>query len=145
MSRHVLIPSLFMNEVLMRIASTRPWFIVLFATLLLAPLAGQELPTANPEDVGMSSGRFGDLTDALRTYVERDRFPGAVAMVVRRGHVVYAQAVGYRDRESQSPMRTDAIFRIASQTKALVSVGVMMLQERDGRSHGIPAPPGTTG
>ncbi|NIR36211.1 MAG: beta-lactamase family protein, partial [Actinobacteria bacterium] len=43
--------------------------------------------------------------------------------------VVYAEAVGQRDREARAPMRTDAIFRIASQTKALVSVGIMMLQE----------------
>lgn len=109
----------------------KPYFslVFLFAALLVTPLCGQELPHARPEDVGMSSERLGHLTDALHRYVEQDRLPGAVAMVVRRGHVVYAEAVGYRDRESESPMRMDAIFRIASQTKALVSVGIMMLQE----------------
>jgi CubicO group peptidase (beta-lactamase class C family) len=48
---------------------------------------------------------------------------------MRDGKVVYSEAVGSRDRESNSPMTTDAIFRIASQTKALVSVGIMILQE----------------
>jgi CubicO group peptidase (beta-lactamase class C family) len=54
---------------------------------------------------------------------------GAATIVLRDGKVVYSSAVGNRDRESDSPMTTDAIFRIASQTKALVSVGIMMLQE----------------
>jgi CubicO group peptidase (beta-lactamase class C family) len=77
----------------------------------------------------MSVERLERLTAALNAYVTADRLPGAVAMVLRDGQVVYSQAVGFRDRESASPMRTDAIFRIASQTKALVSVGIMMLQE----------------
>ena len=50
-------------------------------------------------------------------------------MVGRRGQIVYAKAFGSRDREAAAPMRTDSIFRIASQTKALVSVGIMQLQE----------------
>ncbi|MDQ3651407.1 MAG: beta-lactamase family protein [Acidobacteriota bacterium] len=49
--------------------------------------------------------------------------------MARRGKVAYVEAFGHRDREASSPMREDTIFRIASQTKALVSVGVMMLQE----------------
>ncbi len=49
--------------------------------------------------------------------------------MVRRGKIVYLEAFGQRDREARSPMTTDAIFRIASQTKAPISVGVMMLQE----------------
>jgi CubicO group peptidase (beta-lactamase class C family) len=55
-----------------------------------------------------------------------------VVLVARQGKVAHVEAFGQRDREAASPMREDAIFRIASQTKALVSVGVMILQE-DGR------------
>ncbi len=50
-------------------------------------------------------------------------------LVARRGKVAYFEAFGQRDRESAAPMREDAIFRIASQSKAPVSVAVMMLQE----------------
>jgi CubicO group peptidase (beta-lactamase class C family) len=99
------------------------------AVLLCAPLAAQELPRATPESVGMSSERLGKLTAALERYVEEGRLPGAVTTVLKDGNVVYEAAVGYRDREARAAMTTDAIFRIASQTKAIVSVGIMMLQE----------------
>jgi CubicO group peptidase (beta-lactamase class C family) len=100
-------------------------------TVLLssAPLAAQELPRSAPESVGMSSERLGRLTAALERYVEEGRLAGAVTTVLKDGNVVYDEAVGYRDREAGAPMTTDAIFRIASQTKAIVSVGILMLQE----------------
>jgi CubicO group peptidase (beta-lactamase class C family) len=89
----------------------------------------QELPKAKPEDVGLSSQRLQRLSGVLQGYVDDGKLAGAVAMVARRGKVAYLEAFGQRDREAGAPMKKDAIFRIASQTKALVSVGVMMLQE----------------
>jgi CubicO group peptidase (beta-lactamase class C family) len=77
----------------------------------------------------VSSERLGRITSTLRQYVDDGRLAGAAAIVLRDGNVVYDEAVGYRDRESGAAMGTDAIFRIASQTKAIVSVGVLMLQE----------------
>ena len=97
--------------------------------LAAAPLFAQGLPRAAPESVGMSSERLGRLTAALQEYVDEGRVAGAVALVARRGKVVFHEAVGFRDQESGSPMETDSIFRIASQTKSLVSVGIMQLQE----------------
>src|SRR6478609_2690595 len=98
--------------------------------VLAVPLAGQVLPRASrPEEVGLSSVRLQRLTAAFDHYVETNRLPGAVVLVARRGKVAYLHAFGARDRESSSPMREDAIFRIASQSKAPVSVAVMMLQE----------------
>ena len=101
------------------------------ALFLLVPqaLLAQGLTVAVPESVGMSSERLERLTAALQAYVDEDRLAGAVAIVARRGKIAYMEAVGYRDKESGAPMTTDAIFRIASQTKALASVGVMLLQE----------------
>ena len=110
-------------------ATRRAACLVLPALLFTTTLLAQELPTAIPETVGMSSERFEGLTAALDGYVQDGRLAGAAAIVLRDGKVVYDEAVGYRDRESGSPMTTDAIFRIASQTKALISVGIMMLQE----------------
>lgn len=102
----------------------------LVALVLSAPVLGQELPTTAPEDVGMASERLDRLTEALERYVEEGRLPGLVVTVLRHGKVVYSEALGERDQETGAPMTEDAIFRIASQSKAVVSVGIMMLQEQ---------------
>ena len=94
----------------------------------LAP--AQVLAPAVPESEAVSSERLGRLTSTLREYVDDRQLAGAVALIARRGRVVYHEAVGMRDIESGDAMRKDAIFRIASQTKALVSVAVMVLQEQ---------------
>ncbi|HEY8520560.1 MAG TPA: serine hydrolase domain-containing protein [Gammaproteobacteria bacterium] len=97
---------------------------------LLAPLvlAGALEPAA-PESVGMSSERLARLTETLEGYVADGQLAGTVTLVARRGKVAYFEAAGFRDREARAPMHTDTIFRIASQTKAIVSVGAMMLVE----------------
>lgn len=97
--------------------------------LVSSPLNGQGLPIAEPESVGMSSDRLNRLTETLKTYVNEDRLAGAVTIIARRGKIAYLEAIGKRDIEAGDPMQKNSIFRIASQTKALVSVGVMILQE----------------
>jgi CubicO group peptidase (beta-lactamase class C family) len=77
----------------------------------------------------MSSVRLQRLSAALSQYVADDKLPGGVALVLRNGSVVYEHAFGHRDREARDAMERDDIFRIASQTKALISVGAMILQE----------------
>ena len=103
--------------------------VALVVALVPSSLLAQGLTRAEPEAVGMSSERLDRLTAALEGYVDDGQLAGAVAVVVRRGRIAYLEAVGQRDVASGSPMATDAIFRIASQTKALVSTGVMLLQE----------------
>ncbi len=99
--------------------------------LLLVPLdlAAQGLPRAEPADVGMSAPVLARLDSLLDAEVDSGALPGGVLLVAREGRVVLHEPFGLRDREAQDPMRADAIFRIASQSKALISVGVMMLQE----------------
>jgi CubicO group peptidase (beta-lactamase class C family) len=109
----------------------RRFIIVLFFALHAgAPLNAQDLAAIEPERVGMSSERLERLDDLLQRYVDDRRLPGAALLVARRGSVVYHKAFGYRDVESGAALRPDDLFRIASQTKALISVGIMMLQER---------------
>jgi len=91
--------------------------------------AAAGLPTARPEEVGMSSERLARIRVAMQRYVDRKEVPGVVTLVARRGRVVHFEAVGYRDAESQAPMTTDGIFRIASMTKPIASVAAMMLYE----------------
>jgi CubicO group peptidase (beta-lactamase class C family) len=90
------------------------------------------LPRAKPEAVGLEPARLERIGAVLDEYVQRGQLAGGVLMVARNGQLAYTHAFGMRDREARDPMRDDAIFRIASQTKALVSVAILMLQD-DGR------------
>src|SRR2546425_13252166 len=65
-----------------------------------------------------------------QAYVDSGQVAGAVAIVLRRGRVVALDTVGWADLEAHLPMRSNTIFRIASMTKAITSVGVLMLIER---------------
>jgi CubicO group peptidase (beta-lactamase class C family) len=88
------------------------------------------LPRAErPEEIGLSSERLDRITATLRHDVERRLIPGAVLAIARGGRVGYAEAIGFRDREAQVPLAFDAIFRVASMTKPVVSVAAMMLAE----------------
>lgn len=82
---------------------------------------------AAPESGGFSRAGLGRLTAALNEQIAKKRLPGAVAMLVRHGKLAYFEALGLRDPASADAMRPDAIFRIYSMTKPVVSVAAMML------------------
>lgn len=103
--------------------------IITLSLAVSTPVHGQSLPTAKPEEVGMSSERLQRLSRVMQAYVDEGKLVGATALVARRGKIAYLKSFGQRDLEAGEPMKNDTIFRIASQTKALVSAGVMMLQE----------------
>jgi CubicO group peptidase (beta-lactamase class C family) len=94
--------------------------------------AAQGLPTAKPEEVGLSSARLARTTEIVKGEIAKGRYPGAVALVARRGKVAYFEALGRRDPQSGAPMTKDAIFRLYSMTKPFTSVAMMMLVE-DGK------------
>ena len=87
------------------------------------------LPSAAPEDIGLSSIRLDRLGKVLRGEIERGRLPGAVVLIARRGRLAYFECFGRRDAASGAPMTKDAIFRIYSMTKPITSVAAMMLWE----------------
>ena len=89
----------------------------------------EPLPTAKPEEVGLSAAALDRLSAALNDRTASGHVPGAVALVARHGKVAYHQSFGRLDPASEKPMATDAIFRIYSMTKAIVSVATMMLWE----------------
>jgi CubicO group peptidase (beta-lactamase class C family) len=84
---------------------------------------------ATPEAGGFSAKRLSRIDTVLKEYVDKGRMNGAVAMIVHDGKIVYYKNFGYNDQEAKTPMQKDGIFRIASQTKAITSVAVMMLYE----------------
>ncbi|WP_086476721.1 MULTISPECIES: serine hydrolase domain-containing protein [Arenibacter] len=89
----------------------------------------QNLASSLPEEVGMSTQRLNLLSTVMEQYVKDGKMAGNVTLVARKGKIVYHKAFGHADIEADREMKTDAIFRIASQTKAIVSVAIMILQE----------------
>lgn len=111
-------------------------FTLFFVTLAL--IAGAQtksskkslpLTPAKAETVGMSSERLGRIDAMCKEAVSSGDVPGVVALVVRNGKIVFHEAYGQADAPSGRAMKTDDIFRIASQTKAITSTAVMMLWE----------------
>jgi CubicO group peptidase (beta-lactamase class C family) len=86
-------------------------------------------PEIRAESVGLSSERLERLRATMQQYVDDGRVAGLVTYVARSGRIAHLEAFGKADVEAGTPMKTDSIFRIASQTKALTSVAVMMLVE----------------
>jgi CubicO group peptidase (beta-lactamase class C family) len=87
------------------------------------------LPTAKAEEVGLDAAALERLSAALKDRIASGHIPGAVALIARHGKVAYFESFGRLDPASEAPMGTDAIFRIYSMTKAIVSVAVMILWE----------------
>jgi CubicO group peptidase (beta-lactamase class C family) len=86
------------------------------------------LPTARPEEVGLSRAALQRLTDAMEREIEAGRAPGASMLIARHGKVAFSQSVGAL-RPGGPPMPADAIFRIYSMTKPIVTVAAMTLVE----------------
>jgi len=92
-------------------------------------MSSAAFPTATPSDVGLSKDGLGRLSAAFDREIERKRLPGAVLFVARRGRIAFLESLGVRDPKGSTPMTSDAIFRIYSMTKPIVSVAAMMLLE----------------
>lgn len=87
------------------------------------------LPMSKPESVGMSSERLKRIAPIMQSYIDQNLVPGTVTLIARHGKVVHYEAQGYMDADAKTPMRKDALFRIASMTKPITSVALMMLWE----------------
>lgn len=96
-------------------------FFFLSVILLFSEVAfSQELQPGNPGEAGFSAERLEHIDEMLQGYISEGKIAGAVALIARNGKIVYHKGLGY-DK--------NAIFRIASQSKAVTSVAVMMLYE----------------
>lgn len=84
---------------------------------------------AAPVPSGMSAERIARIDARLQRYIDEGQVAGIVARVMRNGQLIYERAFGWSDKESGRRMTTDAIFRIASQSKAITSAVAMMLVE----------------
>tara|TARA_R110002167_G_scaffold70453_2_gene198644 strand:- start:39314 stop:40603 length:1290 start_codon:yes stop_codon:yes gene_type:complete len=85
--------------------------------------------SASPESVGLSSERLMRIDDVMARYMENDYISGAITAVARHGETVHFSAQGYMDRENAIDMRDDAIFRMASMSKPVTGVAILMMLE----------------
>ena len=113
---------------------------LLFAALTIAAYSGllraqgpasapAAIGSSRPVPAGFSAARLARVDQMLQSYVDEGLIPGAVALVLRDGRPAYQKAVGWADKEAGRRMALSTVFRIASQTKALTSVGVLSLLE----------------
>ena len=93
------------------------------------PAAARNAASAPAMRAGFSVDRLARVDALLERYVDENQIAGAVALVLRNGQPVYEKAVGWADKEANRRMTSDTIFRIASQSKAITSVGVLTLVE----------------
>ena len=105
------------------------------ALCLLASAALLAVHCAPPEREASSvpafiPERLQRIDAAIQKSIDDGEIPGAVALIARDGKTVYHKAFGLLDIEQKTPMTRDTIFRIASMSKAITAVGVMVLYER---------------
>jgi CubicO group peptidase (beta-lactamase class C family) len=106
---------------------------IVLSCILCWPLGAQAndpLPRAKPEAVGMSSERLALIRQRIDAEIARDQLPGGVLAIARRGKLVHFEAYGFLDKAAGVPMRTDAIFNIASMTKPMAAVAGLQLYEQ---------------
>jgi CubicO group peptidase (beta-lactamase class C family) len=103
--------------------------VVLAALCALTLTLTAAVPNGKPEDVGLSSERLQRINDVMQRYIGAKEIAGAVTVVARRGKITHFEAHGMADLESKAPMRKDGVFRIASMSKPVTGVAILMLVE----------------
>ncbi len=105
----------------------------LFATIIILQIqfaaAQKIMPLTTPEAAGFSTERLQRLDREMNDWAKKEWMQGGVALIIRNGKIAYYKAAGVNDLDTKSALQKDAIFRIASQTKAITSVAMMMLFE----------------
>jgi CubicO group peptidase (beta-lactamase class C family) len=103
----------------------------LLLLLLLLPVAPQPPAPPAPQSPthGFSKERLSRIDRVLQSYIDENQLAGIVALVLRDGVPIYERAFGWSDKEANRKMTVDTIFRIASQSKALTSAGILSLME----------------
>ena len=101
------------------------WFLL---ALTLSAFS-HELPLVEPEAVGLSTKRLSRIDKVMEAHVAQQKIAGGVTLIARHGKIAHLGAYGMMDVEAEKPMTPDTIFRIASMTKPITSVAVMMLYE----------------
>src|SRR6185436_10963915 len=108
---------------------TRLCALVAALALMTLPLRAGSVASGKPEELGLSSERLALIRDVARRHIDAKNVSGVVTLVARRGRIAHFEAHGLLDIESGKPMPKDGIFRLASMSKPITAVAVMMLVE----------------
>jgi CubicO group peptidase (beta-lactamase class C family) len=100
--------------------------VLAFPTL---PLAAASIQGAKPEELGFSSERLARIQQAVERHIDAHDIAGAVTLVARRGRIAQFEAYGLADLDSRKPMSKDSLFWIASMSKPITGVAILMLVE----------------
>src|SRR3569833_1387984 len=104
--------------------------LILFVFIVYAsPIYAQSkiLAEAAPSAGGFSAARLARLDSGMQAWVKQKWVNGSAVLIARHGKIVFYKAHGFNDMDTKAPLDKTGIFRIASQTKALTVVSVMML------------------
>src|SRR5688572_8603489 len=83
----------------------------------------------SPEAVGCGAERLARIRPVLQSFVDSGKFAGLSTLLARKGRIIHAEQVGWQDRESQTPLTSETIFRIYSMTKPIICTALMTLYE----------------
>ena len=109
------------------------WLLVLWLLTLIGPTTyGQSLVKASPDEARFSSPALAQIDGLIQRAVDSKQIAGAVALLARDGKIGYLRAKGVQDVEAGKEMAADSLFRIASMSKPVTSIAVMILAD-DGR------------
>jgi len=106
-----------------------PLALGLIAFTLPLAAANGGLSAGKAEDLGFSPERLARVREAVQRHVDAGQVSGAVTLVARRGKIAHFESYGVMDLESKKPMPKDGIFRLASMSKPITAVAVMMMVE----------------
>src|SRR4051812_43935107 len=100
------------------------------AALAAVPVfAAGPLPVVKPDAVGLSLERLNRIHTMVKKHIDAGEISGAVMLVARKGQIAYLDVQGVQDVESKTPMTRDSVFRMASMTKPVIGVSIMMMLE----------------
>ena len=105
-------------------------FKYILVVLVCNILNGQSLNSLISEKNGFDYERLSRLSNKLDEFSIKGILPGSVVLISKNDKIIYHEAFGFSDIDNQIPMKTNSIFRIASQTKFITATAIMMLQER---------------
>ena len=105
--------------------------IIVSLIILFVSLPGQsQVIQANTKNKNIDYEKLAKIDGLVNEYINKNWLTGAVTIVIKDNQLVQYKGYGYADVETKKPMKNDAIFRIMSQTKAITSIGIMILYEQ---------------
>lgn len=103
--------------------------VVVVAAIVASTAGPTAAPVSKGEDVGLSLERLQRIGELVQRYIDEKQIAGAVTLVARKGRTAHFEATGQMDAEAKTPMRKDGVFRMASMTKPVTGVAILMLME----------------